>query len=392
MKTPVLVAVLIALVAITGFFSFVLAKPNPYPIPAANVNVTLPKGVPYKQLTTGAWDDFYPAWSPNGTLIAYVSSKSGEPALWIMNADGSGAFQASSGSEAVGCPSWNPNSTNVAYWSMNGQDSEIDIYNAANNSTVTVPGSSSFAVQTKPAWSPDGLRLAFFVNNGAPQLIVFDLNAGKSAAAANASGPSLTVAWGSNDELLYSTSVDGYQQINWLNIGSGAGGALFSGGGNYTAPAVSWNGTIAYYSDFNTGSYSMYYVGYGGFNIWVAGPDGSNAIFQYVTAVENEAGSTIVQIPYVPGAIDETYQPAWSPDGTLLVYTAYASGTGYSMFMWDISSWASSQIGPYGMGDCIEPSWSPDGSSIAYSSDVGGFYHIWLLSINGNLTSSLVGY
>jgi Tol biopolymer transport system component len=136
----------------------------------------------------------------------------------------------------------------------------------------------------------------------------------------------------------------------------------------------------------------MYYVGYGGFNIWVASPDGSNATFQYVTAVQNEAGTTIVQIPYVPGAIDATFQPAWSPGGTLLVYTAYASGTGYSMFMWDISSWASSQIGPYGMGDCIEPSWSPDGSSIAYSSDMGGFYHIWLLSINGNLTSSLVGY
>lgn len=35
--------------------------------------------------------DSYPAWSPDGTRIAFLSTRDGYQALWVMNADGSGA-------------------------------------------------------------------------------------------------------------------------------------------------------------------------------------------------------------------------------------------------------------------------------------------------------------
>jgi Tol biopolymer transport system component len=310
-----------------------------------------------------------------------------------MNASGTGALQASAGSEAIGYPSWNPNSTMVAYWSMNGQESEISLYNVTSNSTMVLPGSAPTAVQSDLAWSPDGTHLAFFVGSSASQLFVYDLSAGTSAAVANASGSYLAASWASNDHLLYSTYDGGYQQINWLNPATGAGGLLIGGGANFTDPVVGPNGTISYYSDLNPAAFSEYQMGYGGFNVWVANPDGSNATFQYVNALQNEGGPLVVQIPYIPGTIDASNRPAWSPDGTLVVYTASASGTGSTMYEWDIAAAATTIIGPYGAGiDSIEPCWNPIGGSIAFSSDIGGNYHIWVLSVTGNLTSSLVGY
>ena len=393
-KMTLLAAAVMVLVAVGGVSYFVQTRPVPYPIPVGNVSVTVPAGVPYRQLTTGSWNDLWPAWSPNGSLIAYVSDRSGEDALWLMNATGFHAFQASTSDEVVAYPSWNPNSTMVAYWAMNGQDSEIRAYSLSNNISYYVAGSAPFAVQASAAWSPDGSQLAFFENSGLPQLMVFDFNTGVSTSVANVSGSYLTATWASNDELLYSTSVGGYNQIMWLSVGTGAGGPLLSGAANFTNAAVGPNGTISYYSDFNPGVFSMYAVGYGGFNVWVANADGSNGTYQYILALAEEGGPDIVETPYVPGLLDVTYQPAWSPDGTKVVYTAFAAGTGYSMYMWDVVNWASAQIGPLGSGfNSIEPSWSPNGASIAYSSNLGGsYYHIWMLSISGNLTSVVAGY
>jgi hypothetical protein len=392
-KEALVAGAIVILLGIAGAYGFLLMKPISYPIPLDNVTVSLPKGVPYRQMTNGSWDDLWPAWSPNGTLIAFVSGRNGEPSLWIMKASGSGGFQASSGNQAMAYPSWNPNSTKVAYWSMNGLNSEIKIYDTVTNSTIVVPGSGPFAVQTKAAWSPDGSRLAFFERSSESQLMIYDLQTRASAPVANASGPGPTATWRSGDELLYSTTVEGYEEICSLNVISGAHASLFIGTFNFTNPAVSPSGTISYYSDFNPGAFSQFQQGYGGFNVWAANADGTNATFQSLQALEYEGGPTIVQIPYIPGTIDVSYQPAWSPDGTKVVYSAYAEGTGHSMYMWDVASEAFSVIGPYGFGiDSFQPSWNPKGGSIALSSNMGGFYHIWVLSVSGNLTSSSAGY
>ena len=39
-------------------------------------------------LTNSAAEDFYPAWSPDGTSIAFQSGPSGNGDIWIMDADG----------------------------------------------------------------------------------------------------------------------------------------------------------------------------------------------------------------------------------------------------------------------------------------------------------------
>jgi Tol biopolymer transport system component len=392
----VIAAVALALmVAVGGVYYFLSTVPSPYPIPVANVTVSLPAGVPYKQLTTGTWNDRWPTWSPDGKHIAYVSDKGGSSSLYVMDPSGLHAFQASDGNEMIAYLSWNPNSTQIAYWVLNGQYSEIRVFRLSNNSTFSVPGSGPSAVQTAVSWSPDGSRIAFFSRSGGAQLQEYDIKAGTSSVVANVSGSYLTTTWASNDRIIYSSYAAGYGEILWLSLGTGAGGTVLSGAANYMTPVFGPNGTISYYSDFNPGQNSDYLVGYGGNNVWVSNGDGSNATFQYVLAHEQEGSFLIVQIPYVPGQIDVTYQPAWSPDGTKIVYTAYSSAMGYAMYLWDVTTWSTAMIGPAGVGvNAVEPSWSPNGASIAFSSNLGGFYHIWVVNSNGaaGSTAGVGGY
>jgi Tol biopolymer transport system component len=385
----------VVLVAVGGVYYLLSTVPPPYPIPVANISVSLAPGVPYRQLTTGTWNDRWPAWSPDGKLIAFVSDKGGASTLHLMDSSGSHTLQVSDGYEMMAYPSWSPNSSMIAYWALSGQYSQILVVFVSSNSTVAVPGSGPSAVQSAASWSPDGSRLAFFTRANGPQLQVYDFKAGTSVVVANVSGSYLAVSWASNDRLVYSSLVGGYQEVLWLSVGTGAGGPLLNGSANFMTPVIGPNGSISYYSDLNPGQNSDYLQGYGGNNVWVSNADGSNATFQYVLAHEQEGSFLIVQIPYVPGKIDVTYQPTWSPNGAKIIYTSYSSEMGYAMYMWDVTTWSTSMIGPTGAGiNSVEPSWSPNGASIAFSSNLGGFYHIWVVSSSGaaGSTAGVGGY
>ena len=57
--------------------------------------------------TTDAADDFAPSWSPDGSEIAFLSTRSGIRELFVMNADGSGQHSLLPGVLAF-APGWQP--------------------------------------------------------------------------------------------------------------------------------------------------------------------------------------------------------------------------------------------------------------------------------------------
>ena len=64
------------------------------------------KDEPPKQLTTGRDRNRFPAWSPDGKRIAYISGMDGDPGLFVMKADGSGAKRVSEIRAAWDAPVW----------------------------------------------------------------------------------------------------------------------------------------------------------------------------------------------------------------------------------------------------------------------------------------------
>jgi Calx-beta domain/Carboxypeptidase regulatory-like domain/WD40-like Beta Propeller Repeat len=100
--------------------------------------------------------DTDPAWSPDGSKIAFVSTRDGlsDSELYVMNPDGSNPVRLTNDGLDDSTPAWSPDSQRIAFAKSNRAG--IHIINRDGTNLVNV---LSFGFW--PAWSPDGSRLAF---------------------------------------------------------------------------------------------------------------------------------------------------------------------------------------------------------------------------------------
>lgn len=103
-------------------------------------------------------NDRFPAWSPDGSKIAFVSREGGNN-LYIMNNDGSNRTQLTSDQNVVSNPAWSPNGNKIAFeLNVSG---ESDIYNINVDGTDLVRLTNSPGFDGFPNWSPDSNKIAF---------------------------------------------------------------------------------------------------------------------------------------------------------------------------------------------------------------------------------------
>lgn len=102
--------------------------------------------------------DFEPAWSPDGSRIAFSSDRAGigNHELYVMNPDGTNAIRLTNTPNDDRFPTWSPDSQKIAFSRNGGAQPGIKIMNRDGTNEVNVI-SGGFG----PAWSPDGTRFAF---------------------------------------------------------------------------------------------------------------------------------------------------------------------------------------------------------------------------------------
>ena len=119
---------------------------------------------PTRNLTrsSGAHDK-WARWSPDGRKIAYVSDRTGEDEIWIVDQDGIGAPQAltDDGDGMRYAAEWSPDGKRLAFSDKEGRLFVIEV---ATRAKIQIADEPQFQIGPH-TWSPDSRYLAFTMSN-----------------------------------------------------------------------------------------------------------------------------------------------------------------------------------------------------------------------------------
>ena len=125
---------------------------------AQGIYVRNPEGVNEVRLTETP--DFGPIWSPNSRKIAFLSTRDGNPEIYVMEADGSEQQRLTDTEAPEYDVSWSPNGKRLLLVSERDGNPEIYVMDP-NEPSKTERLTTNTAKDEQPVWSPDGKQIAF---------------------------------------------------------------------------------------------------------------------------------------------------------------------------------------------------------------------------------------
>lgn len=128
--------------------------------------------------------DLYPAWSPDGSKIAFSSNQSDKYEIWTMNADGGNRVRLTDLKSLSGMPKWSPDGSKIVFICrriISGTGlpyTDIFAMNADGSGRQQLTDCIALAAQAgpkgedeaisywngAPTWSPDGSKILFSTN------------------------------------------------------------------------------------------------------------------------------------------------------------------------------------------------------------------------------------
>ena len=249
------------------------------------------------------------------TRIAYVTKSAQRFTLWVADADGENAQSALASPEPIISPAWSPNGLQLAYVSFESRKPVIyahDIASGKRRLLANFRGSNS-----APAWSPDGRQIvATLSRDGGSQLYVIDANGGEPR------------------RLTQSSSID-------------------------TEPAFSPDGKSIYFVSDRGGAPQIYRMGASGGNV------------ERVTFTGNY-----------------NISPAISPDGKYLAYVSRVSGA-FKLQVMELAGGAVNQITDTNADE--SPSFAPNSRLIVYATQQQGKEALMTTTLDGKIKARLAG-
>jgi Tol biopolymer transport system component len=110
-------------------------------------------------VTSTQWD-MQPQFSPEGSRLAFISTRSGSTEIWAANADGANPIQLTSlGGPHTSQPRWSPDGEHLVFVSR--PEGQADLYTVATSGTPPRRLTSHELDEMAPSWSADGRWIYF---------------------------------------------------------------------------------------------------------------------------------------------------------------------------------------------------------------------------------------
>jgi Tol biopolymer transport system component len=261
-----------------------------------------------------------PAWSPDGTTIAFWTGPDGpRREVHVVNADGSGGDRNLTrewGLDDV--PVWSPDGRTIAFTSNRGGRHKIHVMNADGSGQRRLTRTAAReGFPVSPAWSPDGRRIAFL-----------RLRTARAGRAPRTIGADVHVI-----------NADGRGERN-----------LTPDPACNEFPAWSPDGRrIAFASERD-----------GNFEIYVMNADGAGQRRLTRSATRDVA-------------------PSWSPDGSKIAFVRSRRDVSEEIYVMNADGSGQRRVTRSG----VQPLWSPDGRMIAFTTARDGNREVYVVNADG---------
>ncbi|HVR40538.1 MAG TPA: hypothetical protein VMU84_15690, partial [Thermoanaerobaculia bacterium] len=313
---------------------------------------------------TGGPDDF-PRFSPDGSTIVYVHTDPGKPAALYRIAVVGG--EARRILENATSADWSPDGTQLAFTRniapVNGRAQTALLVSGPDGQHPRELGRVDLNALTFPRWSPDGTRIAAVgaVGRVISNVYIFDLKGGapKELAAPDKAGEVSSVVWSSDGRSVIYVRADSIEAV----VGSTAHVVRHDVKADRFEP-IAWsshNGAI------------LDVLGDGRLVLDTRSPrDNLREL-----AIDNGAADR-----WITRGNSSDRQPAYAPDGKSMLFTSNRSGN-LDLWMIETDGGAVKRITDDAAEDW-DPAFTADGKHIVWSSGRSGKLEIWIANADGS--------
>ena len=313
-----------------------------------------------KRLTNNLADDVNPSWSPDGRRILFESERDGNREVYVMDADGGNQLRLTRDNALDSTATWSPDGNLIAFASnrdtgypYNPYNMDIYVMNADGSNVKRIVDDPEYDVG--PQWSPDGRKMVFMTGRNG-NFDVYDMNADGTEQR------NLTPDYDKSDgapvwsldgnNIVFGRRIDGKDQLFVMDADGQNLKRVTHNAGNNGSPGWSPDGSKLIYQTDIDGNWEIYLISVDG---------------ELAQLTDDSA---------------DDLSPDWSPDGKRIVFSSNRNGKQHIFVM----NADGSSLTPItnSQAEDTEPAWAPDGKRIVFASNKDGNKDIYVMNADGS--------